>query len=158
MSSDGVSDAVVWYGGQPHDITREIGWAEYAERNSDLDSRADPVQNWDVRWTGSSEQIEVWPIPTGNDMKLQIKGQRDLRPLIADDDVCDLDGTLIVLYAATEILLDQKSGKATLMQGMAQARLRRLKGRSVMSRPPVKMHGGAHMEMPSGKHITIRVR
>lgn len=124
-----VEQAAVWYSGTPKPIIRGIGFDEYAQYDSENDERADPVLKWDVRWTGSAEQIEVWPIPSSDDQQLQFIGIRPLRALVSDSDVADLDDQLIVLYAAAELLARQGSKDAQAKLGAAQARFARLKGR-----------------------------
>lgn len=121
---------VIWYSNFPRPIQRGIGFREYAIYNSDAGVRQEPALAWDVRWTGTSEQIEIWPIPVSNTTTLQFKGIRALRPLIRDADVCDLDDQLIVLFAAAEILARQGSASAPAVAALAKARLSRVKGRS----------------------------
>ncbi|MEY9506894.1 hypothetical protein ABIE87_006452 [Bradyrhizobium diazoefficiens] len=121
---------VIWYSNFPRPIQRGIGFKEYAIYNSDAGVRQEPALAWDVRWTGSKEQFEVWPVPVSNTMTIQFKGIRKLRPLIQDSDVCDLDDQLIVLFAAAEILARQGSQSAPGVAALAKARLVRVKGRS----------------------------
>lgn len=126
--SDGPG-VVVWYSNLPTPIQRGIGFNEYAIYNSDAGVRQEPALAWDVRWTGTAEQIEIWPIPVSNSMTLQFKGIRTLRPLINDEHVCDLDDQLIVLFAAAEILARQGSASAPTVAAVAKSRLARVKGR-----------------------------
>jgi hypothetical protein len=121
---------VVWYSALPQPIQRGIGFREYAIYNSDNNARSEPALAWDVRWTGSAEQFEIWPLPVSNTQTIQFKGLRTLRPLIAESDVCDLDDQLIVLFAAAEILSRQGSTSAKDVGALAKARLARVKGRS----------------------------
>lgn len=121
---------VVWYSNLPMPIQRGIGFNEYAIYNSDNGVRQEPALAWDVRWTGTSEQIEIWPLPVTQTATLQFKGVRQLRPLIKDSDVCDLDDQLIVLFAAAELLGRQQSASAGDVAQLAKARLARVKGRA----------------------------
>ncbi|WPZ36706.1 hypothetical protein T8K17_11225 [Thalassobaculum sp. OXR-137] len=75
--------------------------------------RADPPQRWDIKDAGSGPQIEIWPVPASNGSVLQISGERALRPLVADTDICTLDSDLIVLHAAVGLTKD-KDRKAEL--------------------------------------------
>lgn len=127
---DRIERVVVWFSNLPRPITRGIGFAEYAIYNSEDDVRTDPVTRWDVRWTGTVEQMEVWPIPSSNDQTVQCSGIRALRPLINDAHVCDLDDQMIVLAVAAELLGKQGDKSAPLVLKAAEARANRMKGRS----------------------------
>lgn len=130
---------VIWYSNFPVPIKRGIGFSEYAIFNSDAGIRQEPALAWDVRWTGTSEQIEIWPIPVSNSTSIQFKGIRKLRPLIADSDVCDLDDQMIVLYAASEILARQGSAAAGQVAAIAKARFNRAKARSKSAGPTYRL-------------------
>jgi hypothetical protein len=65
--------------------------------------------------TNPAAQFEVWPIPPSNQSySLRIEGNAPLNPLVNDTDVCVIDATLVVLFAASEILAQQKSESASL--------------------------------------------
>lgn len=153
-----IEDVVCWYSGQPHPMQRGIDWEEYAQYNSDSDDRSDPALRWDMRWTGSSTQMEVWPIPSSNDMSLRIKGLRPLRALTSDTDVADLDDELIVLFSAYELLggAGAKDAQAKLAAGnQLLARMRaRMKGGS----SDVVMGGGDPYRTDKDRGVIIRVR
>ncbi len=121
---------VCWYSNMPMPLQRGIGFNEYAIYNSDNGVRQEPAIKWDIRWTGTSEQIEIWPIPVTNTSSIQLKGIRKLRPLIADGDVCDLDDQLIVLFTAAELLSRAGAANASAVGAAAKARLARMKGRA----------------------------
>lgn len=133
---------VIWYSNLPRPIQRGIGFREYAIYNSDAGVRQEPALAWDVRWTGTSEQFEIWPIPVSNTTTIQFKGVRTLRPLISDSDVCDLDDQLIVLFSAAEILARQGSASAPGVATLATRRLARVKGRSKAATKTYRMGMG----------------
>ena len=59
--------------------------------------------------TSAAAQFEVWPIPpAGQPYSLRIEGNAPLNPLIEDTDTCVIDATLVVLFAAAEILAHAK--------------------------------------------------
>jgi hypothetical protein len=64
--------------------------------------------------TNPAAQFEVWPIPPGQPFSLRIEGNAPLNPLVEDTDICVIDATLIVLFAAAEILAVQKSEGAAM--------------------------------------------
>jgi hypothetical protein len=128
LNFDKLEDVAVWYSGQPFEIERPIGFRDYAIYDSENNARCDPVLKWDIRWRGTKEQIEVWPIPAStNQVGLQFIGIRKLRPMVGDQDVADLDDQLIILYAAAELLARQKSADAPIKADLAKARFQRLK-------------------------------
>lgn len=122
---------VIWYSGQAHDITHRKGitFDDYSVYDSESDERSEPTQKWDIRWTGTREQIEFWPIPSTNDQSWQIQGIRQLRSLVQDSDVADLDDHLIALTVAAELLTGQDSKAAQIVASLAQKRLNDVKAR-----------------------------
>lgn len=121
----------VWYGNLPRPLTRDIGVQEYAIYNSNNGVTQEPALRWDVRWTGVKEQFEIWPIPASNTQTVQFVGIRRLRPLINDSDVADLDDQMLVLTVATEILEKSEDASAGMIGKLAQARVAKMKGRSM---------------------------
>jgi hypothetical protein len=101
----------------------------YSASNSELGFKSDPVQLW-RRMDGN--QYEVWPMPSGNTAQtIRFRGIRNLNPLLGTDDTADLDDTLIVLFAAAEILTRLKSEDAQVKVQMAQSHYRNLRGNLV---------------------------
>lgn len=109
------------------DIERGIGPREMNIYDSNDDERNTPTQRWDIRNTGSGEQLEVWPIPNTNVDRLYFWGTKKLGNLIQESDTADLDDRLIVLFAAAEILARQKSSDADAKFAVARERLSQLK-------------------------------
>jgi hypothetical protein len=65
--------------------------------------------------TQPAAQFEVWPTPgPTQSFSLRIEGNAPLNTLVEDTDICVIDATLIVLFAASEILAMQKSESASL--------------------------------------------
>lgn len=111
-----------------------IGECEYAAYDSDLDVRSWPARRWLMREDESlTPQIEIWPIPDQNfdaaslQARLKLTGIRKLRPLVEEDDVCDLDHRLIVLHAAAELLAADNAPDAQLKLDMATKLYAKLK-------------------------------
>lgn len=101
--------------------------------------RASPVRRWA---RGEDDVIEVWPVPdtdaaTPPDHQgfLRIRGVRDLRPLVDDDDRADLDDRLLVLYCAAAILAESGAKDTNLKLEAAQRHFARLKADQVQSEP-----------------------
>lgn len=136
-------EAVRVYDGSVYNpITRGIGYSQYSVHDSDADERSSPPARWDVRWTGSAEQIEVWPIPSDSIYSLRWTGLRPLRPLVADADVADLDDQVLTMYVAAEILAAFGAKDAQAKAELANQRLQVLKGRVKGASDPVIVGGG----------------
>lgn len=95
---------------------------DYATYNPDT-TTGWPLQRW--RHRPDKGQFEVWPTPnqTGS---LLFRAQMQLAPLVDDDDVCTLDGDLIVLYAASEVLARQRADDAPVKLSKANQLRNRL--------------------------------
>ena len=120
---DRIEEMVIWYNGLAYPIERGIDFSHYNQYDSENDARSEPTRRWDVRWTGVREQIEFWPIPSTNDQKWQIRGIRQLRDLVADTDVADLDDQMLVLFVAAELLAGKDSKSAGIVAESAKERL-----------------------------------
>lgn len=126
LNTERIEVAAVYWGNLPTEIHRGIGFSEYAAFDSDEDERSDPVQKYDIRWTGTT-QIEVWPIPATNDQTLKFIGIQDAPRLVNDTDQCLLDDTLVVLAAAAELIRDGEEKK--IKQALANQHLNMLTAR-----------------------------
>ncbi len=155
LNLERIEEVLIWYNGLPSPIEKDIGAREYAEYDSESGSRAEPALRWDVRWTGTKEQIEIWPVPSTNDQQLQFRGIRKLRPLVKNGDVCDLDDHMIVLFAAAEILARQKAPDAQAKLQAGEARFQLLKGLNARGAPAQNMVHGAVRERP---RTVVRVK
>lgn len=157
LNFDRIERVYVWYSNIPHPMERGITPIDYAHFNSELGVRADPTLKWNLQWTGSKTQLEVWPIPASNTMRMQFVGIRPLNPLIADSDTCDLDDDLIVLYAAAEVLARFKSADAPAKASLAKKRFDQIKKRYAAGGGTDVVLGGGKPE-PHRRHgTTIRV-
>lgn len=87
------------------------------------DEREDPVRAWDFYEGG---QYEVWPVPQ-TASTLRFIGLSKPKTLAADSDKIDLDGDMIALYVAAEILARQKAADAQAKLEQAAALYHRLK-------------------------------
>lgn len=124
-----IMDVAVWQNDTPIPIKRGIGWSEYSSFKPG--DRADPVMRWDLRTDENfATQMEVWPTPASDNYELQIIGVRNLRPLVADADLCDLDDELLILFAAAQLLARQGAKDAPIVMQMAQDHLAKCKSRA----------------------------
>lgn len=159
LDNELLQKAVVWNGNVNDEVRVGIGSDEYSFLDSDEDERQDPVQSIDFRFTGTSVQLEVWPIPASSDNKLQLSGYVLLPKLVNDSDKCWLDDELIVLFAAAELLKGTKAEDADSKLLIAQGYLQRLKARSKGPAKRVSMGLGSSGSLGfQGVSINIKPR
>lgn len=134
MDMERIERVDYYWGDRWHPLDRGVYPEQYNVYNSDEDVRSEPMFRWDIKWTGSAEQVEMWPIPVSNDQIVRFTGIRKKVALIADSDRCDLDDQMIVLFAAAELLARKNSPEAQLKQQKAVERYRLVRGRSIQTR------------------------
>lgn len=154
LDFDRIEKVVVWHNEQPIPLIRGIELDDYATYDSENDDRSDPVVKWDVRFTDPREQIEVWPIPAGNDQELQFVGITKFIDLVDDADQCLLDDNLVVLFAAIELETNEKRRQAKIAS--AQSLFSRLKGRSKSATETVRLGLGS-TNPPVNSRAVVRV-
>lgn len=143
------------YGNVYTDVERGITFDDYSIYDSGAGDRSSPLIKWDVRNTGTYEQLEAWPVP--NDAgKLCFFGTKKLARLTQDDDRADLDDRLIVLFLAAEILAKQKSPDAKNKLDLANARLLRLRANSQSSSKTIQVGlGNRNRSSYGGKTVIV---
>jgi hypothetical protein len=97
---------------------------------------SDPVQ-W---WESAGSQFRVWPTPVSAAW-LRFKGNRELQPLVSNSDSCTLDATVIILFAASELLARSKAEDAANKLQKAQRHLSKLLGNQVSAKNKVATYG-----------------
>jgi len=115
-------------------LDRGIDVSNLNTYNSDEDERSDPMLRWDIKWTGDTTQIEVWPIPASNEIPIRFTGIRNMTRLVGDGDRCDLDDQMVSMFASAELLARKNSPEAQLKQQKAVERYRLIRGRSIQTR------------------------
>jgi len=88
-----------------------IGPAHYNIVNSEIGQKEDNVRRW--RIAANNSQIEVWPIPESDEQKFRLFAYMNCPRMTSDSDTALIDDTLIVLFAAAEMLAalqDEASG------------------------------------------------
>lgn len=143
------------YGNVFTDVERGITFDDYSIYNSMDGDRSSPVLKWDVRNTGSNEQLEIWPIPS-EEGTVHFFGTKSLSALVQNEDRADLDDKLIVLFVAAEYLKNQKSPEADGKLSMANSRLLKLRGNSQAASKTVQIGLGNRNRAPyAGKTIVV---
>ena len=137
------------------DLERGITFDDLSIWDSNDDERSSPALKWDIRNTGTSEQIEIWSIPN-EDSSMQFFGTKNLSALVDDSDRADLDDRLIVLFAASEILSRQKSPDAQNKLNMANSRLLKLRANSQSGSKTIQVGQGRDTKNAySGKTVLV---
>jgi hypothetical protein len=126
-----------------------VGPEQYASSDPDEGATDWPPQRWAHR--ADLGQIELWPVPGGDD-SLYVSGQAKLKPFILDSDVCTLDGTLLVLHSAAELLARNKAEDASLKLQQSARLLNKLLGKQgARRRDPWIIGGGDVSSDPRGR-------
>lgn len=118
----------------------------YATYDSPHGVTAWPVQRWDH--DSDRGQIEFWPVPDTDNGRVVVKGIAPLLPLIKSEDVCTLDGTLIVLFTAVEVLARTSPQEAEVKSQKAQRHLARILGRQGSRKRSWTVTSGRTTTMP----------
>lgn len=147
-----IDAAEVKFGGQWLPLCFGINERQYSIYDPRVDERSWPIRNWDIAedpadTLGTPDNrgmIEVWPLPSdsgtapapGSDEEgwMRFTGIRFLRPFAADSDRCDLDGDLIVLFAAAEILSRDKKDDAQAKLMAANTLYQKIRGNQEKNR------------------------
>lgn len=107
------------YGGRWVTLHYGIEQMHYRQFDSENGVRAYPIRRWRFY---EGEQMELWPIPDIDgdeatyDGMLKITGIKKLAPLVDDTDRAELDSRLITMFAAADILSDEKKAAKKLNQ------------------------------------------
>lgn len=108
-----------------HPLEYGIGPSQYNAFDKARNMNAEPCLRW-KHYEGN--QFEVWPVPTSDNQYIRFEAIKKLPPLIAPSDTAVLDDTLIVLFAAAELLARSKAQDAQAKLAQATAHYNRLKG------------------------------
>lgn len=157
LDADRIEKTVVWWNGEPYPLCKGIDFEQYAAYDSTIDERNNPAARWDLRFTGTTEQIEIWPVPADNQQKLQFIGKTKFSRLVNDSDVCLLDDDLVVLHAAARVAAGRKSNEAPLFEADAKALLSQLLGNAASTDAPSNM-AGVTREPSAYTQVVVRVR
>lgn len=95
-----------------------IGPDQLNRVDSDAGETRTPIERWQNYLSPAAENLntnmfEVWPVPDAP-ATVRFTGRRKLFPLIADGDRTTIDGPLIALHAAAEVLARGKAEDAAL--------------------------------------------
>lgn len=125
-------------------LTYGIGADELNLHDSDANVRKDTILRWQNYTTPEADPVntnmlEVWPLPD-RAVDMRFEGKRALAPLVdPNTDRSTVDGMVVVLHAAAEILAGQKADDAPLKLQKAQERHRLLKLRQARGVPRVNL-------------------
>ncbi|TDX21888.1 hypothetical protein DFO67_1327 [Modicisalibacter xianhensis] len=116
--------------------------------------RQDYPYRWD--WQGE-DQFEIWPTAALDGVTLRIVGTKNPNKLISESDVCDIDDQMVVLYAASELLLRDDPNRAQQKSNMAQQREDVVK-KKLQTRKRLTMSGRSTERPAYGNTKVIAIR
>ena len=110
--------------------------------------RATPIQRWEVQAPGNVN-FEVWPIGS-QAQTIRFVGNKKLGSMVDDDDTCTLDGDVIVMRAAAQILGRDRKEDAALLLKMAESMTDKIvKKRGSLKAEPLNLgRGGTDRPAP----------
>ena len=132
-----------------------IGPEQFTLYNSIEHQRSWPIERW--MHNADNNLVEVWPIAseapaaTGANQAalIRFRGSRLIPQMVDDADQCLLPATLIVLWAAAELLAREQDAGAELKLKKANEYLRRYKlNQTTHKRHPFIMGGGGRGREP----------
>jgi len=155
LDYDRIMGTFIWWNQKCSPIKRGISINDYNAFSSPDNERSSLVMKYDIRFTGSTEQVEVWPIPSDDDtQELQFVGIQKFAKLVNHADVCKLDDSYVVLMAAAATTTDEKEQERFL--GRAADRWRTLTANARSDEPDFRLNLGSEEHDPY-KGVTIRV-
>lgn len=111
--------------------------------------RADlSIRGLPTSWSYTGDSLLIWPTPDQNCPALTIYGKRAVAPLQESTDLSDLDGDLLVLFCAAEILMDIHQGKAKHKLSQASHHLQTLRAQ-ISPTPKIFMRQSSHLTFGS---------
>lgn len=157
MDFDRIAEVRVFWNARPRIATRGICLDDFNSWDSNADERSSPVLKWDVRRVvgGTTEQIEVWPIPADNDQTLHFIGIQGVAKLVNDADLCLLDDFLVVLDAAAAVAKDPKDKQ--IYKAEAMDRMSDLRANAATNEEPIRLGLGTD-RTSDYKNVIVRVR
>lgn len=129
LEPDRIIRADVFWGNQYEALERGIGFEEYNSYDPAQNNRSSPIMRWDVKFTGTTDQIEVWPLPGSDAQSLRFFGVQAMPDMKNMTDICPLESEIVVLYAAAELAAKDSPDKEAKLS-MARELLRQLKSRA----------------------------
>lgn len=98
------------------------------------DQRSSPIMRWEIQTNGS--QFEVWPISAAAET-LRFAGVLETGAMATDTDTCVLDGDVLVLHVAAELLAKSDPEQAQLLLAKAKTRIDNLLHRQIGAKAPI---------------------
>lgn len=138
-----------------------IGARELNDVDSDASQTRENIARWQNYLSPGAEQIhghmmEVWPL-SERTVRLRFEGKRKIMPL-ADLALhfSTVDGPIIILHAAAELLARQKGEDAALKLQKAQARFDSLKQRTANPDRTLIIPNGGRYSAPNSHRFRVR--
>lgn len=141
------------FGTQWIPIPRGITPAHYSAFDSDNGARNSPLQRWEYYGGAANVQFETWPISSINgtlngDGTMRWSGVKVLSQLVNDDDTCEIDSDILVLFSAAEMLAGRDAKDAAAKLQAAKDMLRDTKGDMKKRQQTAMGAGQSNSEQP----------
>lgn len=157
LDLDRITFQKIKYGGSWYDICRGIAFDDYVGFDPEDNERSDPALKYDVVNIDGDEQIEIWPLPA-SDHYLYFEGYLSVPKLVNDTDTCPLDDTIVVLFAAAELMQTVSKEEAAAKRDLANELMRQKAVRGARnSGAPVQIGLGPGKEHIDNGRATIRI-
>lgn len=136
----------IWapYGSDFHVLVYGISPREYTAYDPNKDQRSWPTQRW--KHKVQNGQIELWPLVSQSG-RFWVEAQMNLKTFVDPTDVCTLDGDMIVLFAAAEILARQRMEDAAVKRRAAETLRQKLLTQEGSDRRAPFIIGGSDARM-----------
>jgi hypothetical protein len=155
LDFDRIEATYIWWNQKCSPIKRGISVSDYNTFDSTNDERSSLVMKYDIRFTGTREQVEVWPTPSDDDaQEIQFVGTLKHERLVNNIDVCRLDDLYIVLTAAAATTKDKDERETFL--GRAAERFATIRANARADEADIYLNLGSEEPDPY-KGVTIRV-
>ena len=149
-------DVLLFGSEEPYRLKEGVELRHMARCNSNRGETDWPPRRWRF---SEDYQIELWPVPTAagaEDMPLvEVVGIRKLGKFVDMQDRASIDGRLITLFAAAELLAATDKDLASMKLAQAQKRLSTLRGQEMRPRT-FSMFGDRHAERCAPRRTHVR--
>lgn len=146
------------WGGSFYDLTRGITFDDYETWDPAEDERSSPALKYDFQNRAGALQIEVWPLPDSSTQSFYFEGYASHPRLVNDTDLCLFDDSVVVLFAAAELMADANKAESNAKRDQANELMRQIKIRGARNDgAPVQVGLGSGRTKPESGRAVVRI-
>lgn len=146
------------WGGSFYDLARSITFNDYETWDPAEDERSSPALKYDFQNVAGALQIEVWPLPDSSTQAIYFDGYASHARLVNDTDLCLFDDTIVVLFAAAELMADTNKAESAAKRDQANELMRQIKIRGARNdSAPVQIGLGSGRTKPESGRAVVRI-